>query len=212
MDIELVAEGLEFPEGPIAMNDGSVILTEIKAKRLTRVAPDGTKTTVAETGGGPNGAAIGPDGKIYVTNNGGSFEWHDVNGLTIPGPTPPSHTGGWGRCTGFGQAHDGPNETNSPSYDASSCVHRARIASTYSRSTVRRLPGGTPWSASSSVFQPKPAPTVTRPPERWSRVAIALASVIGSDSTGSETAVDSRIRDVTAAAVASDTHGSSVRM
>lgn len=94
MDIELVAEGLQFPEGPIAMNDGSVILTEIKGQRLTRVTPDGKTSTVAETGGGPNGAAIGPDGKIYVTNNGGSFEWHDVGGLTIPGPTPPSHVGG----------------------------------------------------------------------------------------------------------------------
>ena len=94
MDIELVAEGLLFPEGPIAMNDGSVILTEIKGQRLTRVTPDGKTSTVAETGGGPNGAAIGPDGKIYVTNNGGSFEWHDVGGLTIPGPTPPSHVGG----------------------------------------------------------------------------------------------------------------------
>ena len=43
-------------------------------------------------------------------------------------------------------------------------------------------------------------------------MAIALASVIGSDSTGSATAVDSRIREVTAAAVASETHGSRVRM
>lgn len=94
MDIELVTEGLEFPEGPIAMADGSVILTEIKGQRLTRVRPDGSKELVAETGGGPNGAAIGPDGAIYITNNGGSFEWLDVNGLTIPGPTPASHTGG----------------------------------------------------------------------------------------------------------------------
>ncbi len=61
------------------------------------------------------------------------------------------------------------------------------------------------------MFQPKPAPMVTRPPERWSRVAIALASVIGSDSTGSATAVESRIREVTAAQVASETHGSRVR-
>ncbi|MBP9232237.1 MAG: SMP-30/gluconolactonase/LRE family protein, partial [Phenylobacterium sp.] len=68
MDMQLVAEGFQFPEGPIAMNDGSVILTEIKAQRLTRVTPDGTKTTVVETGGGPNGAAIGPDGAIYITN------------------------------------------------------------------------------------------------------------------------------------------------
>ncbi|HEX3700374.1 MAG TPA: SMP-30/gluconolactonase/LRE family protein [Phenylobacterium sp.] len=94
MDIELVTEGLEFPEGPIAMADGSVILTEIKGQRLTRVRPDGSKEVVVETGGGPNGAAIGPDGAIYITNNGGSFEWLDMNGLTIPGPTPGSHTGG----------------------------------------------------------------------------------------------------------------------
>ncbi|MDE2356775.1 MAG: SMP-30/gluconolactonase/LRE family protein, partial [Alphaproteobacteria bacterium] len=44
--------------------------------------------------GGPNGAAIGPDGAIWVTNNGGSFEFQKVNGLNIPGPTPASHTGG----------------------------------------------------------------------------------------------------------------------
>ncbi len=94
MEFELVADGLEFPEGPIAMNDGSVILTEIKGRRLTRVKPDGTKELVVDTGGGPNGAAVGPDGAIYITNNGGSFEWLDTGGLTIPGPTPPSHTGG----------------------------------------------------------------------------------------------------------------------
>ena len=94
MDFELVCEGLEFPEGPIAMADGSVILTEIKGQRLTRVKPDGAKELVVETGGGPNGAAIGPDGAIYITNNGGSFEWLDNAGMTIPGPTPASHTGG----------------------------------------------------------------------------------------------------------------------
>ena len=94
MDIELVAEGFEFPEGPIAMADGSVILTEIKGQRLTRVSPDGKKETLVETGGGPNGAAIGPDGAIWITNNGGAFEWLDVQGLSIPGPTPASHVGG----------------------------------------------------------------------------------------------------------------------
>ncbi|MDB5498938.1 MAG: gluconolactonase precursor, partial [Phenylobacterium sp.] len=60
MDMQLVAEGFEFPEGPIAMADGSVVLTEIKGQRLTRVSPDGKKETLVETGGGPNGAAIGP--------------------------------------------------------------------------------------------------------------------------------------------------------
>lgn len=94
MDIELVAEGLLFPEGPMAMADGSVILTEIQGQRLSRITPDGKRETVAETGGGPNGAAIGPDGAIYVANNGGSFQFVDMGGLNVPGPTPPSHTGG----------------------------------------------------------------------------------------------------------------------
>lgn len=95
MDIELVTDDLGFPEGPIAMADGSVILTEIERGRLTRVTPDGRKSTVAECGGGPNGAAIGPDGAIWVTNNGGSFVWLKQDGLTIPGQTPPEHKGGY---------------------------------------------------------------------------------------------------------------------
>ena len=37
-----LATGLRFPEGPIAMSDGSVILVEIAGGRLTRVAPDGS--------------------------------------------------------------------------------------------------------------------------------------------------------------------------
>ena len=95
MDLQLVAEGLEFPEGPVAMADGSIILTEIKAGVLSRITPDGKRTVFAETGGGPNGAAVGPDNAIYVTNNGASFEWLDQGGLTIPGPTPASHRGGY---------------------------------------------------------------------------------------------------------------------
>jgi gluconolactonase len=94
MDIELVAEGLQFPEGPVAMADGSVILTEIRRGALTRITPDGKAEVFAETGGGPNGAAIGPDGAIYVTNNGGSFEWLERDGMTFPGRTPASHQGG----------------------------------------------------------------------------------------------------------------------
>lgn len=94
MDIQLIAEGLKFPEGPIAMADGSVIVTEIEGEVLTRVMPGGSKSVVAHCGGGPNGAAIGPDGAIWVTNNGGSFVWMKQNDLTIPGGTPPGHTGG----------------------------------------------------------------------------------------------------------------------
>lgn len=89
----IVTEGLAFPEGPIAMADGSVILVEIQAGRLTRVAPDGRKSTVADPGGGPNGAAIGPDGAIYVCNNGG-FEWYNQDGLLLPGNAAADYTTG----------------------------------------------------------------------------------------------------------------------
>ncbi|MDX1540033.1 MAG: SMP-30/gluconolactonase/LRE family protein [Geminicoccaceae bacterium] len=82
MEIETVTDGLRFPEGPVALADGSVLVVEIAAGRLTRVSPDGTKHVVATPGGGPNGAAMGPDGKIYVCNNGG-FEFADDGGGRI---------------------------------------------------------------------------------------------------------------------------------
>ena len=69
-----IAKGLRFPEGPIAMPDGSVLLVEIERQTLSRVMPDGRVEVVANTGGGPNGAAIGPDGACYICNNGG-FAW-----------------------------------------------------------------------------------------------------------------------------------------
>ena len=82
---EIIAAGLEFPEGPVVMPDGSIVLVEIKRGTITRVDPDdGSVDVLAQPGGGPNGAAIGPDGALYVCNNGG-FEWGEARGLTIPG-------------------------------------------------------------------------------------------------------------------------------
>ena len=81
-----ITTGLQFPEGPVAMPDGSVILTELFASRLTRVAPDGTKTIVAEINGSPNGLAVGPDGALYLCNNGNAFTPLNAGGLMYPGP------------------------------------------------------------------------------------------------------------------------------
>ena len=81
-----LAAGLRFPEGPVAMADGSVLLVEIARGTLTRIAADGTKAEVARLGGGPNGLAIGPDGRAYVCNNGG-FDWIEDRGVLRPAPT-----------------------------------------------------------------------------------------------------------------------------
>jgi gluconolactonase len=93
-NLRVIASDLEFPEGPVVMPDGSVILVEIRAQRLTRVWPDGRKEVIAKVPGGPNGAAIGPDGKCYICNNGG-FSWAPSRGTMMPGaPGPSEYIGG----------------------------------------------------------------------------------------------------------------------
>lgn len=88
-----IASGLLFPEGPIAMPDGSVLFVEIRRGTLSRVRLGGRVEVVAHLGGGPNGAAIGPDGRCYVCNNGG-FEWVEANGYVYPGHQPADYSGG----------------------------------------------------------------------------------------------------------------------
>ena len=91
-EVTILAEGLGFPEGPVALSDGSVVLTEIRNGRCTRVAKGGTKSLFSNCGGGPNGLAVGPDGAYYLCNNGGSryVEGHSM-GL---GPHP-DYKFGW---------------------------------------------------------------------------------------------------------------------
>lgn len=88
MDQTLMTDKLLFPEGPVAMSDGSVIVVEIKRGTLTRVYPDGTLAIVAQLGDGPNGAAIGPDGAVYVCNNGGAWKWLDDENIHLPDGPP----------------------------------------------------------------------------------------------------------------------------
>lgn len=89
----VMASGLKFPEGPIAMPDGSVLLAEIESGRLMRVREDGATQLVAQLGGGPNGAAMGPDGLCYVCNNGG-FSWRTDQGFTRPTGPAADYEGG----------------------------------------------------------------------------------------------------------------------
>jgi len=85
-----ITTGLRFPEGPVAMLDGSIVLVEMFGPRVTRVRPDGSKETIAEIPGGPNGAAIGPDGALYLCNNGGAFTPVEFGELLLPGPFDPA--------------------------------------------------------------------------------------------------------------------------
>ena len=89
----LMATGLGFPEGPVALPDGSVLVVEIAAGRLTRVQPNGELKVIAQVGGGPNGAASGPDGHCYVCNNGG-FSWRTDDGFTRPTGEAADYAGG----------------------------------------------------------------------------------------------------------------------
>jgi len=66
----ILAEGLQFPEGPVALPGGEVVFTEIRGQRLSRYRNGGVEI-IAHTGGGANGATLGPDGCFYVANNGG---------------------------------------------------------------------------------------------------------------------------------------------
>lgn len=93
MNFQLFAEGLQFPEGPVALKDGSVLVVELNAQTLKRLYPDGRAEVIATVEGAPNGAALGPDGVILLANNGG-MSWEEHDGLIAPGPQPDNYIGG----------------------------------------------------------------------------------------------------------------------
>lgn len=92
-DMSIVADGLQFPEGPIALPNGDVLLVEIARGTLSRVTAAGDVSVVAAVGGGPNGAALGPDGWVYICNNGG-FQWIRRKDRYYPSDEPENYGGG----------------------------------------------------------------------------------------------------------------------
>lgn len=94
-DKEIIATGLQFPEGPVAVGDGSVLVVEIERKTITRILPNGDKEIISRHKGGPNSIAVGPEGALYIPNNGG-FLFNRVDDLNRVKPgVPEGYTGGW---------------------------------------------------------------------------------------------------------------------
>jgi gluconolactonase len=64
--IELIKDGFQGTEGPIALPDGSVIFTEGQANRITRISADNTIAPYLENSGGANGLAINSSGELIA--------------------------------------------------------------------------------------------------------------------------------------------------
>lgn len=98
--LRTLTDGLSFPEGPVELDSNSIAVVELASGQIRRVYQDGSKEVLAKTGGGPNGAALGPDGALYICNNGG-FAHHASGDLILPGllhddtNQPADYQGGW---------------------------------------------------------------------------------------------------------------------
>ncbi|MFT5223290.1 MAG: gluconolactonase, partial [Glaciecola sp.] len=66
--MDVIATGFVGAEGPIVLPDGAYALTDNDG--VSRVGSDALVTTLATTGGDPNGLVLAADGCILVANNG----------------------------------------------------------------------------------------------------------------------------------------------
>ena len=99
LELEVLAGDLGFPEGPVFLPDGSILMVDMERGTIPRVA-NGAVSIVATPGGGPNGLALTGPNTAVIANNGG-FLWTTVNGVSIPidhathTNEPPGFMGGW---------------------------------------------------------------------------------------------------------------------
>jgi gluconolactonase len=65
-----ITTDLALPEGPVALEDGSWLVTELDTRRGTvvRITPEGVREPIAKTGR-PNGLAITRDGVVWVAES-----------------------------------------------------------------------------------------------------------------------------------------------
>ncbi len=65
--IEVIGESFAGTEGPVALADGSLLFTEGRAARVTRIAPDGAVGAFLTDPAGPNGLALNAQGSVVAT-------------------------------------------------------------------------------------------------------------------------------------------------
>ena len=106
--IAQLAEGLMFPEGPAIGPDGALYVTELAGQRISRISEDGTVSTYADTGGGPNGAAFDANGDLELCNNGG--RWPSDVPSTAQASDPENGPGVMQRITSSGEIIDDLSE------------------------------------------------------------------------------------------------------
>jgi gluconolactonase len=80
----IVAEHLGFPEGPLVLGPSRVAFVELYRASID-VFEEGLIRTLAVVGGCPNGLALGPDGRIYFTQNSGGGGWYRCPDPKAPG-------------------------------------------------------------------------------------------------------------------------------
>lgn len=83
-ELETIASGFVFTEGPLWLPDGSLLFQDIKAERTHRVDREGRLSTLREKTGAANGQTFGPDGRIvFCEQNGRRFSRMRADGTEV---------------------------------------------------------------------------------------------------------------------------------
>ena len=83
-ELECLARGFVFTEGPLAFRDGSILFQDIKAEKTYRLAPDRSVQLFRDQTRAANGQTFGPGGSvIFCEQNGRRVSRMGVDGTQV---------------------------------------------------------------------------------------------------------------------------------